>query len=78
MTLARLRAWLRTQLAEPVETWHVQFEAGGQTYTYRRTAQAFTREMQDRYQIRGTLPHSVQVVRNGHLVDVEFDTRAMD
>lgn len=72
-----MRAWLRRVLqfapVEPVETWSVRFEQGGQVYSYRRTASDFTRELHERYLIRGSLPYEVKVVRDGQVCDVEID-----
>lgn len=75
--MRQLLGWLRRVVAQPIESWHVQFEKGGRAYTYRRTQRDFTRVMRERYLARGTLPHRVQVERGGRLVDVEFDTQEL-
>lgn len=70
-----IRLLRRLAKGEPVETWSVQFEEGGQIYTYRRRASDFTREMEERYLLRDTLPHLVQVVRGGQVCTVDFKIR---
>lgn len=64
--------WFKRARKEPVELWNVQFDDGGQIYTYRRTATDFTREMQERYMVRGAMPHRIEVLRDGQVCRVEL------
>lgn len=72
--------WLRDRVrgvvgppTPDVRTWHVQYDDGGRTYTYRRTEDEFRELLGERATAGRGLPHRVQVEYGSQLVEVKVD-----